>query len=130
MTGKTGDVILLHPLMLHSASKNLTRVPRIITNPKVSLKKPFVFNRANPTEYSLVERKTLKELGVDNLEGWKIAADRQMLVPERVKVHQKMREMEAKRLAGEPVAATAESGSIEREAVNVAVSSTAVDVVS
>jgi hypothetical protein len=28
MTGKKGDVILLHPLMLHSASKNGRRLPR------------------------------------------------------------------------------------------------------
>jgi hypothetical protein len=28
MTGKKGDVILMHPLMLHSASKNGRRLPR------------------------------------------------------------------------------------------------------
>ncbi|TVY82240.1 hypothetical protein LSUE1_G002107 [Lachnellula suecica] len=32
-TGEVGDVYLLHPLMLHSASRNLLRVPRVITNP-------------------------------------------------------------------------------------------------
>lgn len=54
--------------MLHSASRNHTRAPRIITNPPVSLKEPFNFNRENPEDYSIVEKKTLKELGVDKLD--------------------------------------------------------------
>ena len=33
MTGETGDVILLHPLMLHSASKNLLRNVRVVCLP-------------------------------------------------------------------------------------------------
>ncbi len=33
ITGEIGDVVLMHPLMLHTASKNHTRVPRIITQP-------------------------------------------------------------------------------------------------
>ncbi|THH08895.1 hypothetical protein EW145_g2398 [Phellinidium pouzarii] len=68
ITGEVGDVVLMHPLMLHTASKNYTRIPRIITNPPVSLKEPFNFNRENPEEYSLVERKTLKEIGVEKLD--------------------------------------------------------------
>ena len=59
-----GDVVLLHPLMLHSASKNHLRVPRVITNPPVALKAPFQFARNDPDEYSLVELKTLKALGL------------------------------------------------------------------
>ncbi|KAF8832623.1 hypothetical protein HHX47_DHR1001565 [Lentinula edodes] len=62
MVGQVGDVVLLHPLMLHSASKNYLRQPRIITNPPVSLKEPFNFAREHEEEYSLVERKTLKAL--------------------------------------------------------------------
>ena len=46
MTGEVGDVILLHPLMLHSASRNGRRLPRIITNPPVALRHPFDFDRA------------------------------------------------------------------------------------
>jgi len=41
-TGQVGDVYLLHSFMLHSASKNLLRNHRIITNSPVSLKEPFV----------------------------------------------------------------------------------------
>jgi len=37
LIGDVGDVILMHPLMMHSASKNNKRVPRIITNPAVSV---------------------------------------------------------------------------------------------
>ena len=59
------DVFLLHPLMLHTASKNLLRKARIITNPPVSLKEPFCFDRADPKDYSLVEQKTLNDLGIE-----------------------------------------------------------------
>ena len=99
MTGDVGDVILLHPLMLHSASRNSLRLPRIITNPPVSLKEPFNFDREDPAEYSLVELKTLKELGKDRLPGWKITGAREGVVPERLKVQNRMKEEELKRLA-------------------------------
>jgi len=42
--------------------------PRIVTNPPVWLKEPFNFHRANPDDYSLVERATLRALGVDYLD--------------------------------------------------------------
>ena len=54
--------------MLHSASKNHTRIPRIITNPPAALKEPFKFNRKNPSDFSLVEKKTLDALGVEQLD--------------------------------------------------------------
>ncbi len=99
MTGNLGDVILLHPLMLHSASKNGLRQVRIITNPPVSLNQPFVFDRANPEEYSLVELKTIQDLGgLDKLKGWKITGERKPVVPERLRVQAKWMEEEARRL--------------------------------
>ena len=99
MTGQLGDVILLHPLMLHSASKNGRRLARIITNPPVSLKQPFKFDRPNPAEYSLVELKTIQDLeGQDKLRGWKITGERKGVVPERLRVQAKWMEEEAKRL--------------------------------
>ncbi len=79
MTGKCGDVVLMHPFMMHSASRNSLHVPRVITNPFVCLKEPFNFDRADPREYSLVEKKTLKELGVDSLPNWKIKGNREVL---------------------------------------------------
>jgi len=81
--GNKGDVFLLHPLMLHSASKNHLRIPRLITNPSISGKEPFQFNRVNPEDYSLVELKTLKALGVDKVD-YKITTERQRIRPLRL----------------------------------------------
>ena len=97
-TGTVGDVYLLHPLMLHSASNNKLRQLRVITNPPVSLQEPFVFDRKDPSEYSVVERKTIAALGEDSLEGWKITHERERIVPERVKRQQAMRLDEEARL--------------------------------
>ncbi|KAH9920464.1 uncharacterized protein B0H18DRAFT_593712 [Fomitopsis serialis] len=97
MTGEIGDVVLLHPLMLHTASKNHLREARIITNPPVSLKAPFNFNRENPDDFSLVELKTLRALGVDRLD-FKPTTERRRVVPRRVLLQQKMLEEEKKRL--------------------------------
>ena len=97
-TGKVGDVYLLHPLMLHSASNNKLRQLRIITNPPVSLKEPFVFNRRDASEYSVVEKKTKAALGGIDMSTWKITADRDRIVPERLKKQQRMKEEELRRL--------------------------------
>lgn len=98
VTGEVGDVVLLHPLMLHSASKNHLRIPRVITNPPVALKEPFNFNRENPEDLSLVEKKTLKALGVERLD-YRITTERRQVVPERERIQQQMLEQEKKRLA-------------------------------
>jgi len=103
-TGKVGDVYLLHPLMLHSASNNARRSLRIITNPPVSLKEPFNFSRNDASEYSVVERKTLADLGKDNLKGWEIQGSRDRIVPERLKKQELMKQAELQRLQGKTVA--------------------------
>ncbi|KAK7059829.1 hypothetical protein R3P38DRAFT_2838095 [Favolaschia claudopus] len=101
MTGEVGDVYLLHPLMVHSATKNATRNPRVITNPPVALKQPFEL-RASPDgakDFSLVAQKTLRELGFpEGLETWKIDGEREMIVPMRVKIQEAMKEKERERL--------------------------------
>ena len=102
-TGNIGDVYLLHPLMLHTASRNALRIPRIITNPKVSVNEPFRFDRADTDEvpYSIVERKTLRALGKsEGLHGWKITSSREEVIPERLRIQAEMRELELKRLKG------------------------------
>ncbi|GIK06158.1 hypothetical protein Aspvir_001801 [Aspergillus viridinutans] len=97
-TGQAGDVYLLHPFMLHSASRNLLREVRIITNPPVSLKEPFNYNRPDG-KYSLVEQKTLKDLGrPEGLPEWKITREREMLTPARVQIQEDMRQKELERL--------------------------------
>jgi len=128
MTGKKGDVILMHPLMLHSASRNGRRSISkykvdpfpdsepgscaltietnedlsigIITNPLVALSAPFEFQRANPAEYSLVELKTIADLGgtARFTDGWNITGERQIFVPERVWRQRQMQEAENDRL--------------------------------
>lgn len=96
-TGAAGDVYLLHPLMMHSATNNALRRPRIITNPPVSLREPFCFNRGG--EYSLVEQKTMQSLGGDEvLRTWRITRPREAVVPERVKIQEAMKRDEARRL--------------------------------
>lgn len=97
LTGETGDVVLMHPLMMHSASKNVRRLPRVITNPPVGVREPFNFNREDPREFSLVERKTLKALGVDRLD-FKPTGERRQVVPKRVQIQKAMLELEMKRL--------------------------------
>ncbi|KAI0669131.1 hypothetical protein C8Q78DRAFT_978137 [Trametes maxima] len=97
LTADVGDVVLLHPLMLHSASRNALRVPRVITNPPVALREPFCFSREDPGEYSLVERATLRALGVDRFE-FRRTGERRRIVPERVIRERKMREDEKRRL--------------------------------
>ena len=98
VTGQVGDVYLLHPLMLHSASNNKLREVRIITNPPVSLKEPFELQRQDG-QYSVVEQKTLKELGmVGGVGQWEITAPRERVVPERLKKQAQMREQELERL--------------------------------
>lgn len=101
MTGKAGDVILLHPLTVHSASVNTLRIPRIITNPPVMLREPFNFKRKNPDDFSLVERKTLHSLGVERLDNWSIVGGREMVIPERLRAQAAMKEEEMKRLAAQ-----------------------------
>ena len=97
MTGNVGDVILLHPLMMHSQSVNSLRIPRIITNPPVSLNQPFNFDR-DDGHYSVVERKTLFDLGKDRLRGWRIKGGRGGVVPERLKEQEEMKQAELGRM--------------------------------
>ncbi|CZS97415.1 uncharacterized protein RAG0_06505 [Rhynchosporium agropyri] len=103
-TGEVGDVYLLHPLMLHSASKNFSRTPRVITNPPLSLKKPFCFDREDPSLYSLVEQKTLRDLGMEGgLKGWKITSERKPWISDRIRKKEEMKKLELERLSGESV---------------------------
>jgi hypothetical protein len=123
MTGEIGDVILLHPLMLHSASKNGKRAARIITNPPIHLNAPFNFSRSNPADYSLVELKTIHDIGEEKLKNWAITGPRRGVTPERLKVQARWLEEENERLrklgrkqAEEPV----QAGDLESRRVGAA----------
>ncbi|MDE2729374.1 MAG: hypothetical protein OXI19_15220, partial [Gemmatimonadota bacterium] len=98
ITGNAGDVVLLHPFILHSASRNLSGRARFITNPPVALKEPMDYNRDDPEDFSPVERAVLSGLGRERLD-FKPAAPRERLVPERVRRQQEMLAAQKKRLA-------------------------------
>lgn len=96
-TGEVGDVYLLHPFVLHAKAQNVLRVPRIITNPPLTLAEPMRFHRPDG-DYSLVERAVLRGLGVDRFE-FTPTAPRERLVPQREVVQQTMLRQERERLA-------------------------------
>jgi hypothetical protein len=98
VTGSVGDVYLLHPLMLHSASNNALRRVRVITNPPVGIREPFCFDRGDGA-YSVVERKTLRVLGRERLVGWRAQGERQGIVSEGMKKKIELKRREEERLA-------------------------------
>ncbi|MDA0333797.1 MAG: hypothetical protein O2782_01370 [bacterium] len=68
ITGDTGDFIILHPFMLHASSQNVLGIPRFMSNPPIVLKEPLQLNRPDPADFSLLERATLHQLGVERLD--------------------------------------------------------------
>jgi hypothetical protein len=96
ITGRLGDVVLLHPFVLHAVSQN-HRGPRFITNPPIALLEPMRFDREDPAEHSVVERAVLRALGVERLE-FRPTREREQVVPERVLRQQRMAEAERARL--------------------------------
>jgi len=66
MTGRAGDVVLLHPFMLHARSPNTGRSVRFICNPCVTLKENMNLKRSNGAEYSPVERAIVRALTAEN----------------------------------------------------------------
>jgi len=68
VSGQAGDVVIMHPFMLHASSQNTLKQPRFMTNPPVVLKEPMKLSRENPEEFSLLERATLHYLGLEQLD--------------------------------------------------------------
>jgi hypothetical protein len=83
MTGRAGDVVLLHPFLLHATSQNVLRVARFISNPPLALKAPLNFDRPDPSDHSLVELAVLRGLGTERLP-YRPAAPREAVVPQRI----------------------------------------------
>ena len=67
VTASAGDVIILHPYMLHAASQNPSGRIRLMNNKVVSLKEPMRFKREDGA-YSPLERSIQRALGVDELD--------------------------------------------------------------
>ncbi|MDA0991832.1 MAG: phytanoyl-CoA dioxygenase family protein, partial [Verrucomicrobia bacterium] len=55
ITGSAGDVLFMHPHLLHGSSKNLSNQLRLATNHCVSLQEPMCLERLDTTAYSPVE---------------------------------------------------------------------------
>ncbi len=103
LTGRIGDVVLIHPFLLHASSQNHSGKARFITNPPISLREPMQFNREDPAAFSPVERAVLQGLGVDRLD-FQPTAPRERIVSEGMKRKQKMLEEEqARRALASPV---------------------------
>ena len=68
VTGDAGDVVLIHPFMLHASSNNVIGKPRFMSNPPVVLKEPLNLNLEDPADFSPLERATLHFLGVERLD--------------------------------------------------------------
>ncbi|ORX37947.1 hypothetical protein BD324DRAFT_623919 [Kockovaella imperatae] len=100
-TGEPGDVFLCHPLMMHTKSQNNTRVPRFMINPWAALNEPHKFKRDNTDDYSLVELKTLKELGRTPEEGYDFRAttERKAAPSKRHGIQAEWKRQELERLA-------------------------------
>ena len=98
LTGSAGDFVLLHPFILHSASRNPSGRARFITNPPVSLNQPMNFDRDDPDDFSPVELAVLRGLGRERLD-FQITAPRERLVADRVKRQQEMLDEQKVRLA-------------------------------
>jgi len=96
LTGRMGDVVLIHPFLLHASSQNHSGKARFITNPPISLREPMQFDRKDPDAFSPVERAVLQGLGVDRLD-FQPAAPRERIVSEGMKRKQKMLEEEQAR---------------------------------
>lgn len=98
LTGRIGDVALIHPFVLHASSQNHSGKARFITNPPVSLQEPMRFNRPDAADFSPVERAVLRGLGVERLD-FQPTAPRERIVSEGMKRKQKMLEEERAREA-------------------------------
>lgn len=82
LTGRAGDVALMHPFMLHSFAQNHAGKPRFITNVCVALKEPMRFNRADAKDFSPVEQAVLQGLGVERFD-FQASAPRERIDPQK-----------------------------------------------
>lgn len=97
LTGRVGDVVLLHPYMLHASSANHSGKPRFLTNPPLALKRPMKFHRRSGDPYSPVEQAVLRGLGLEALE-FTPTAPRERVTPARARNQRRMLREERARL--------------------------------
>jgi len=98
MTGNVGDIILMHPYMLHTISQNHSDVVRFIINPALSLAEPMNFNRENVADFSPVEQAILNGLGVARYD-FHPTTERRRVVSDQEKMQEKLIAEEKAKLA-------------------------------
>ena len=104
VTGKAGDVFLLHPYMLHASSRNHSQVARFMTNPCIRLAEPMVFNRTDGSVTSPIEKAVLRGLGQESYD-FEAIAPRCEIIPPRVAAQRELlRKEEERKRAREAVA--------------------------
>lgn len=77
-----GDVVVMHPFMVHKASLNNSNITKIINNNHIQLSKPINLKRED-NDYSLLEKsilKNLKELNLD-IKNYKESDTRKTVIP-------------------------------------------------
>lgn len=92
-----GDVVLMHPFMIHASSFNHTDNVRLMINPGCSLNAPLNLNRNNYDDYTPTEKCILKSLGVKNIE-YQITNSRREFDCSRFESQIKLAELEASRM--------------------------------
>ena len=104
LTGDAGDVVLMHPYMLHATSQNVIQHGRLITNPPITLREPMRFDRDDPAS-------SPRSSG-PSCTGWALTGstssatgERELVVPERVLEQQRREAAETERLAASRIAA-------------------------
>lgn len=65
ITGNVGDIILMHPLVLHARSKNLGGNVRFLCHPNISLRTPMDFNKPY-SEMTILEQTTIDAVSYQN----------------------------------------------------------------
>ncbi len=80
LTGRPGDMAILHPFMLHRFNPNPTDRTRFIANYAVVLREPMCFSRAEDDHYSLAELVVLHALDTERYE-FKTTRAREAFVP-------------------------------------------------
>ena len=68
LTGEAGDLVLVHPYVLHRVSVNPSPRPRFIANMALVLAEPMCFSRPPGDPYSLVELAILRALNVPSFD--------------------------------------------------------------
>lgn len=96
LTAKVGDVVLVHPFMLHTGSPNSLRIPRFMTNPCMSLKEPFKYDKPKD-QLNAIEKSTLRALGMESL-SFQITGKRKIFTNDRYKRWAEQREYEIEQL--------------------------------